>query len=122
MVFYGGPKSLPPPQLELKNTPHDIGLNRNGQGVSYDEIQGIDTTWAAQQINQNNIVLPSNMVLYTFTQAAADNWNRATDSVTGNHLDIVNLVMFQSYQKNMELGSFINSTNTSRAPRPKERK
>ena len=27
-------------------------LNRNGQGVNYDEIQGIDTTWATQQINQ----------------------------------------------------------------------
>ena len=98
-------------------------LNRNGEGVSYDEIQGIDTTWATQQINQNNIVLPSNMVLNTFTHAAADNWNRVTDSVTGEHLDIVNLVMFQSYQKkNMELGSFNNSTNTSRAPLPKERK
>ena len=74
-------------------------LNRNGQGVSYDEIQGIDTTWATQQINQNNIVLPSNMVLNTFTHAAVDNWNRVTDSVTGEHLDIVNLVTFQSYQK-----------------------
>ena len=93
-------------------------LNRNG--VSYDEIQGIDTTGATQQINQNNIVLPSNMVLNTFTHAAADNWNRATDSVTAEHLDIVNLVMFQSYQKNMELGSFNNNTNTSRAPLPKK--
>ena len=97
-------------------------LNRNGQGVSYDEIQGIDTTWATQLINQNNIVLPSNMVLNTFTHAAVDNWNRVTDSVTGEHLDIVNLVTFQSYQKNMELGSFSNSTNTSRVPLPKERK
>ena len=97
-------------------------LNRNGQGISYDEIQGIDTTWATQQINQNNIVLPSNMVLNTFTHAAADNWNRATDSVTGEHLDIVNLVMFQSNERNIELGSFNNSTNTHRAPLPKERK
>ena len=39
------------------------------------------------------------MVLNTFTHAAADNWNRATDSVTGKHLDIINLVMFQSYKK-----------------------
>ena len=97
-------------------------LNRNGQGISYDEIQGIDTTWATQQINQNNIVLPSNMVLNTFTHAAADSWNRATDSVTGEHLDIVNLVMFQSNERNIELGSFNNSTNTHRAPLPKERK
>ena len=74
-------------------------LNQNGRGVSYDEIQGIDTNWATQQINQNNIVLPPNMVLNTFTRAAADNWNRATDSVTGEHLDIVNLPMFQSNQK-----------------------
>ena len=97
-------------------------LNWNGQGVSYDEIQGIDTTWVTQQINQNNIVPPSNMVLNTFTHASPDNWNMTTDSVTGEHLDIVNLVMCQSYQKHMELGSFNNSTNTARAPFPKERK
>ena len=58
-------------------------LNRNGQLVSYDDIQGIDTTWATRQINQNNIVLPSDMVLNTFTHAAADSWKRETDSVTG---------------------------------------
>ena len=51
-------------------------LNRNDQGVSYDEVQAIDTTWALQQINENDIVLPSNMNRETFTHAAADNWNR----------------------------------------------
>ena len=70
------------------------------------------TTWASQQINQNNIVLPSNIVLNTFTHAAADNWNRATDSITGKHLDIVNLVMFQSNQKNMEVGSSVTTVPT----------
>ena len=85
-------------------------LNRNGQGVSYDEeVQAIDTTWALQQINENHIVLPSNMNRGTFTHAATDNWNRATDAVTGEHLDIVNLVLFQSKNRTLERG-FDNST------------
>ena len=71
-------------------------LNRNGHSVSYDEVQAIDTTWALQQINENHIVLPSNMNRGTFTHAAADNWNRATDAVTGEHLVIVNLALYQS--------------------------
>ena len=77
-------------------------LNRNGQGVSYDEVQAIDTTWALQQINNNDIVLPSNINRGTFTHAAADNWNRATDAVTGEHLDIVNLVLFQNKNRTLE--------------------
>ena len=76
-------------------------LNRNGQGVSYDEVQAIETTWVLQQINENHIVLPSNMNRGTFTHAAADNWNRATDAVTGEHLDIVNLVLFQSKNRTL---------------------
>ena len=84
-------------------------LNRNGQGVSYDEVQAIDTTWALQQINENHIVLPSNMNRGTFTHAETDNWNRATDAVTGEHLDIVNLVLFQSKNRTLERG-FDNST------------
>ena len=40
----------------------------------------------------------------TFTHAAADNWNRATDAVTGEHLDIVNLVLFQSKNGTLERG------------------
>ena len=71
-------------------------LNRNGQSVSYDEVEAIDTTWALQQIKENHIVPPSNMNRGTFTHAAADNWNRATDAVAGEHLNIVNLVLFQS--------------------------
>ena len=40
----------------------------------------------------------------TFTHAAAGNWNRATDAVTGEHLDIVNLVLFQSKNRTLERG------------------
>ena len=79
-------------------------LNRNGQGVSYNQVQAINTTWALQQINENHIVLPSNMNRGTFTHAAADNWNRTTDAVTGEHLDIVNLVLFQSKNRTLERG------------------
>ena len=96
-------------------------LNRNGQGVSYDEVQAIDTTWALQQINENHIVLPSNMNQGTFTHAAADNWNRATDAVTGKHLDIVNLVLFQSKNRTLERG-FDNQKNYVRLSLSKNQK
>ena len=95
-------------------------LNRNGQGVSYDEVQAIDTTWALQQINENHIVLPSNMNRGTFTEAA-DNWNRATDAVTGEHLDIVNLVLFQSKNRTLERG-FDNQENYVRPSLSKDQK
>ena len=33
------------------------------------------------------------------------------DGVAGEHIDIVNLVMFESNERNVGLGSFNNSTN-----------
>ena len=79
-------------------------LIRNRQGVSYNEVQAIDTRWALQQINKNHIVLPPNMNRGTFTHTTADNWNRATDAVTGWHLDIVNLIFFQSRNRTLGRG------------------
>ena len=96
-------------------------LNRNGQAVSYDEVQAIDTTWALQQINENHIVLPSNMNRGTFTHAAADNWHRATDAVTGEHLHIVNFVLFQSKNRILERG-FDNQENYVTPSLSKDRK
>ena len=79
--------------------------NRNGQGISYDEVQAIDTTWTLQQFNENHIALLSNTNRGTFTHAAAaDNCNRAINTVTGKHLDIVNLVLFQSKNRTLERG------------------
>ena len=77
-------------------------LNRSGQGISYDEVQGIDTAWADRQINANHVVIPSNISPGTFTHAAADNWNRATDALTGEHFDIVNMVMYQAKRSDLE--------------------
>ena len=57
----------------------------------------------------------------TFTHEAADNWNRATDAVTGEHLDIVNLVFFQSKNRTLERG-FDNQENYVRPSRSKDRK
>ena len=79
-------------------------LNRNGQFVSYNEVQAIHTIWALQQINENHTVPPSNINRGAFTHAAADNWNRAMDAVTGKHLDIFNLVLFQSKNRTLERG------------------
>ena len=70
-------------------------LNRHGHGISYSEVQREDTSWANKQLDDNYIVLPSNIKPGVFTHASADNWNRATDSITGKHLDIVDMVLFQ---------------------------
>ena len=61
-------------------------------------------------LNQNNIVLPFNKVLDTFTHAAAASRNRATDFVKAKHLNFVNLVMFQNNERNVDLVGFNNST------------
>ena len=37
-----------------------------------------------------------------FAHASFDDWNRATDSVTGKHLDIVNVVLFQDSKAHSE--------------------
>ena len=79
-----------------------IMLNRNGQGISYDEVQGIDTAWADMQINANRVVIPSNISQGLFTHAAADNWNGATGAITGQHFDIVNMVLYQAKQADLE--------------------
>ena len=50
---------------------------------------------ANQQLDGNYSIIPSNIKPGIFTHASADNWNRATDSVTGKLLDIVNMVLFQ---------------------------
>ena len=77
-------------------------LNRYGQGISYDEVQGTDTAWDDVQINANQVVIPSNISQGAFTHAAADNWNRATDAITGEHFDIINMVLYQAKQADLE--------------------
>ena len=54
------------------------------------------------QINANHVVIPSNISPGTFTHAAADNWNRATDALTGEHFDIVNMVLYQAKRSDLE--------------------
>ena len=77
-------------------------LNRNGQGISYDEVQGIDTAWADKQINANHVLIPSIISQELFTHTAADNGNRATDAITGEHFDIVNMILYQAKLADLE--------------------
>ena len=42
-------------------------LNRHGHGISYDEVQREDTSWANRQLNENYIVIPSNIKPGIFT-------------------------------------------------------
>ena len=47
-------------------------------------------------------MIPSNISPGIFTHAAADNWNRATDALTGEHFDIVNMVLYQAKRSDLE--------------------
>ena len=54
------------------------------------------------QINANHVVIPSNISQGIFTHAACHNWNRATDAITGEHFDTVNMVLCQAKQGDLE--------------------
>ena len=71
-------------------------INKNGHGISYDEVQRIDTSWALQQQTDDGIIIPPNIKPGIPLRAAGDNFNRATESLEGKHLDIVNMVLYQA--------------------------
>ena len=70
-------------------------LNRYGHCVSYDEVLRIDTSWADWQLGENRTLVPANMVPGKITRGAGDNFNRATQSLHGDHHDVVNMVLYQ---------------------------
>ena len=47
-------------------------LNRHGHGISYDEVQREDTSWVNRQLDENYIVIPSNIKPERFTHASTD--------------------------------------------------
>ena len=69
-------------------------INRNGHGISYAEKERIETCWATQQQTDVGIIVPSNMKPGIPLRAAGDNFNRATESLDGKHLGIVNIVLY----------------------------
>ena len=71
-------------------------INKNGHGIGYAEVERIDTCWATQQQTDDGIIVPSNMKPGIPLRAAGDNFNRATESLDGKHLDIVNMVLYQA--------------------------
>ena len=84
-------------------TPKHIGMSIACHKMTHwKTLQGIDTAWADMQINANHVVIPSNISPGIFTHAAADNWNRATDALTGEHFDIVNMVLYQAKRSDLE--------------------
>ena len=76
-------------------------INKNGHGISYDEVDRIDTCWATVQQTDARIIAPSNMKPGIPLRAAGDNLNRATESLDGKHLDIVNMVLYQTDRTNI---------------------
>ena len=70
-------------------------LNRQGQCVSYDEVQRIETCWAHEQL-KDDVFIPMNMAQGQVTRCAGDNFNRATESLQGEHHDVVNMVLYLS--------------------------
>lgn len=72
-------------------------------GISYDEIQRINTKWAEIQMSQDIFVL-ANMVEGNVPPGAGNNYNRATESLDWIHHDVVNMVLYQIHSQNQ--GSF----------------
>ena len=70
-------------------------VNRFGHGVSYEEVQRIDTCWSEIQLSSDGFIIPQNMAYGQVTTGAGDNFNRAIESVKGEHHDVVNMVLFQ---------------------------
>ena len=70
-------------------------VNRFGHGVSYEEVQRIGTRWSEIQLSGDGFIIPQNTVHGQVTTGAGDNFNRAIESVKGEHHDVVNMVLFQ---------------------------
>ena len=69
-------------------------VNRFGHDVSYEDVQQIDTCWSEIQLSGDGFIIPQNMVHGQATTGAGDNFNRAMESVKGEHHDVVNMVLF----------------------------
>ena len=84
-------------------------VNRFGHGVSYEEVQRIDTCWSEIQLSGDGFIIPQNMAYGQVTTGAGDNFNRAIESVKGEHHDVVNMVLFQpettGLQRNGDFGN-----------------
>ena len=62
-------------------------VNRFGHGVSYEELLRIDTCWSEIQLSGDGFIIPQNMVHGQVTTGAGDNFNKAIESVKGEHHD-----------------------------------
>ena len=93
-------------------------INKNGHGISYDEVRRIDTSWALQQQTDDGIIIPPNIKPGIPLRAAGDNFNRATESLEGKHLDIVNMVLYQADKTDTDIhgdfGPIVEQLNVNR--------
>ena len=73
--------------IEEVRTPEHVGMSITCHKMTQAKI-------IVQMFNPpGHGIIPSNIKPTIFTHAAADNWNRATHSVTGKHLDIDTMVL-----------------------------
>ena len=79
----------------------------NGASLSFDEVQRIETSWATQ-LGEMRPFVPLNIISGKVTRAAGDNFNRATESLTGAHHDVVNMVLYQIASGNATSQQFAN--------------
>ena len=84
-------------------------MNRFGHGASYEDVQRIDACWSEIQLSGDGFIIPQNMAHGQVTTGTGDNFNRAIESVKGEHHDVVNMVLFQSettgLQRNGDFGN-----------------
>ncbi|XP_053406502.1 uncharacterized protein LOC123547898 [Mercenaria mercenaria] len=94
-------KCRTPKHVDLSLTIHQLEqskdavllINKNGHEISYEEKERIDTSWAKYQ---QKVTVPSNSKRGLTLRAAGDNFHRATESLDGKQLDIVNMVLYQT--------------------------
>ena len=96
-------KCKPPKHIGLNQALHQkthskdlvILVNRFGHGVSYEDVQRIDTCWSEIQLSGDGFIIPQNTAHGQVTTGTGDHFNRAIESVKGEHHDVVNMVLFQ---------------------------
>ena len=88
-------------------------INRFGNCIGYGKVCRNNICWSEGQINANSS-LPVNMAPGKITRAAADNFNRATESLGGIHHDVVNMVLYQLCSDGVVIGGFGNTVRVSK--------
>ena len=69
-------------------------ISKHGHGISYGDVGKIDQNRVEAQ-STASVPVPTNIVPGRITSAAGDNFNCATESLSGQHFDVLRMVLYQ---------------------------